>query len=319
MTHVYIASQTPNGAVLHLTLENDCLTVRDAYPAAGASYLALDGDRLYVLLREPFRAQSGVLVLRIRADGSLVQEGGVESTRGAIAAYILRHRKQTYVVNYISGTTIRMPDQMIVHLGRGTDPVRQDASHPHCIIPSPDGERLLIADLGTDSIYITDTRLRPVSTAKLPDGVGPRHLLFSPDGQYCFCVCEMGSLLCALRYHGDALTMVDMCSTLPPGFSGESQASALRLWGDTVFASNRGHDSIVRFAWTGEKLRPMEWTHTGGRSPRDFHFVGGSLICGNDGSATVTVFDCKNGAPIWRSTLEGVEHPWSIVGYSENA
>ena len=72
--------------------------------------------------------------------------------------------------------------------------VEGKVSHPHMIAPGPSGKKVYLTDLGLDRIVIYN--LDPVSgkllqiqngIAKLADGAGPRHFVFSADGYKDVC------------------------------------------------------------------------------------------------------------------------------------
>ena len=79
----------------------------------------------------------------------------------------------------------------------GPNPSRQTTAHAHCVVPSPDGRLVYVADLGIDRIVVyalgADGSLtpQPGSDFAVPPGLGPRHLVFNPDGRSLFMVSEL--------------------------------------------------------------------------------------------------------------------------------
>jgi 6-phosphogluconolactonase len=82
---------------------------------------------------------------------------------------------------------------------------------------------------------------------------------------------------------------------LPKNFDGESTAAAIRMRDGKVYISNRGHNSVSEVEFENEKLSLIKTIDCGGSSPRDFDFVDKFMICTNENSDNVTVFDCENG------------------------
>lgn len=311
----YIASQDVGGGVLLCRLAQDGqIGLLETYPLDRPAFLAKDGDRLFALLREPFLFQSGVAEYAVLPDGTLKQEGDIQPVFGTIAAHILRYRGRTYIANYCSSGVSRLPDMVMPFPGRSVDPERQTCSHPHCLTPSPEGVHICICDLGTDCIYVCDLNLKEVFRVKAPAGAGPRHLVFSPDGRFGYCVNEMGSSVSVYAYEYGRLTLLNTVSTLPEDFDGISSGSAIRISpdGKKLYVSNRGHDSVTEFAVEGEKLMPRRWIPCHGQSPREMHILGKFLLCGNEVSHNVTVFDLEGDISQPVCTFP-VTRPWCIV------
>ena len=311
----YIASQDAQGGILFCRLtETGQIELLKKYPVDRPAFLAAGDNKLFALLREPFLFQSGAVEFDILPDGSLEQSGEIQPVFGTVAAYILRHRGMTYTVNYCSSSSSRLPDILMPHPGRSIDPDRQTCSHPHCIVPSPDGDHLCICDLGTDCIYVCDLDLKEVSRVSAPAGAGPRHMVFSPDGRYGYCVNEMGSSVSVYAYEYGRLTLVNTVSTLPEDFDGASTGSAIRISpdGNKLYVSNRGHDSVAEFDVQGPELTLCRFIFTHGQSPREMNVFGNYLLCGNEFSHTVTVFDLTGDGSEPVCTFP-VTRPWCIL------
>jgi 6-phosphogluconolactonase len=101
-----------------------------------------------------------------------------------------------------------------------------------------------VTDLGVDKIFIYHKDLTLASTVNIPSGHGPRHLAFHEDGTHIFCANELESTISLLNYKNGVMELVDTVSVLPEDFNGQSTVAAIRCVGNTVYVSNRGHDSI---------------------------------------------------------------------------
>lgn len=316
MNHVlYIASQDADGGILRCRLTDaGQIELMDKYPVDRPAFLCTDGKKLYALLREPFLFQSGVAEFDILSDGSLQQVGDIQPAFGTISAHILRHRGRTYLANYCSSNSSRLPDRVVPHPGRSVDDNRQTCSHPHCITPTPDGDYLCICDLGTDCIYVCDLDLNEVSRVTVTPGSGPRHLIFSADGRYAYCSNEIGSSVSVFAWEYGRLTLLKEVSTLPEDFDGVSTASAIRLSADgkTLYVSNRGHDSVTVFHVDGPEIQLSHFIMSHGQSPREMTLAGRFLLCGNEGDHTITVFDLE-GDTSKPTCIFPVIRPWCIL------
>jgi 6-phosphogluconolactonase len=223
------------------------------------------------------------------------------------------------VANYRSGSVsvfLREPDgrlgalvDHVQHAGSSVHPIRQTGPHAHQILFDAVTGNLLVPDLGLDAVltYAIDesgalTEL-PESRITTAPGAGPRHLAFHPDGVHLFLLTELDSTLVVLRRDGATFRQVQVASTLPEGFDGHNQTSAIRVSksGRFVLTSNRGFDSIAVFAFDASNssvdLKLVEPTL--GSEPRDFVQSpdGSHIIVGNQDSDTIVTFEFDENGP----------------------
>jgi 6-phosphogluconolactonase len=92
------------------------------------------------------------------------------------------------------------------------------------------------------------------------------------------------------------MTSLQTTSTLPAGCPGPNTCAKVAVHpnGRFVFGSNRGHDSLARYAvdaLTGH-LTPLGHTPAGGQTPRHFSVDPGGrwLLVGNQNSGSVFLF-----------------------------
>src|SRR5690606_31024572 len=76
--------------------------------------------------------------------------------------------------------TASIPQQVFTHHGTGPRAERQEGPHAHFSGVAPGGTHLLVADLGSDTLWChgigADGLLEPAGVAAhLPPGAGPRH------------------------------------------------------------------------------------------------------------------------------------------------
>ncbi|MEF2966312.1 lactonase family protein [Paenibacillus sp. M1] len=187
---------------------------------------------------------------------------------------------------------------LVQHVGQGFRQDRQEAAHAHSIVPDMDGSRVYVSDLGLDQIMsyrVEDGKLTTLGEVKLPPGAGPRHFVFHPDGAHAYGINELNNTVTVYAYNPvqGNLEIVQQAATLPADFAGENYPADLHLSADGryLYGSNRGHNSIVRFAvgqGTG-MLRDPEWTGTGGNWPRNFAVLEDYVIVANQYSDNVVV------------------------------
>lgn len=262
-----------------------------------------------------------------------------QASGGAHPAYLSVHGsgRNLLVANYGGGTVAVLPvredgrlepaSDIARHRGSGPSRERQDAPHPHAILPDPSGRLAYAADLGIDRVlaYELDPaagKLAPRDdlAATLAPGSGPRHLAFHPGGRFAYVVNELDSTVTVLAIARDgALEPTQTVSVLPGGWEGENLSAGLHVHpsGRFVYASNRGHDSIAVLT-TGEdggQLELVAHEPARGQIPRGFALdqTGRFLVVANQTSGTVTAFrvDAATGRLEW--TGQQVEVPSPVL------
>lgn len=253
--------------------------------------------------------------------------------------------KVAFVANYNSGSVASFPiagdgklgeaatiDQ---HKGKGANPQRQEGPHAHCFDVDPGNHFALSNDLGLDKIFVyrfdpRTAKLTPNTppTASLAGGSGPRHLAFSPDGRFVYCINEIASTLTTFHYNAEegSLKEVQTVSTLPKDFKGNSTTAEVIVHpsGKFLYGSNRGADSIAIFKIdqaTGE-LTPAGHESTQGKTPRGFNVdpSGSFLIAANQGSDSIYSFkiDQDSGALKPTGAMVKVGMPVHVLFMVEN-
>ena len=279
-TDVYLCSAVSDGAILHYALSDAGeLTLRDSLPLPTPNYLVFEGDTAYATLSRPFSdaKESGVIRLSVAPDGSLSPAGEITPTGGEGACHLAVSDGDLYVANYGSGSVTKIGGKTVVHEGNGPDPIRQEAPHCHGAFFSPDKRYLLVCDLGLDTVFVYDRELNEISRAKVPDGAGCRHLVFSRDGRYVYVENEMGCSVSVFAWSDGRLTYraTYPTRTYAP-HDGPDKGSAIKLSenGRRLYITNRGENEVVVLSCRGEKLRVIGRAPTGGDEPRDFALLG---------------------------------------------
>ena len=309
MTHkplfnLYIASCTKDGGIWQYQRELSSWERVSFTPMDRPMYMAISNRKMYVLLRAPFDTpESGIISYDIAADGSLQNPSPIQSTAGEVACHLFADGNVVYAVNYISGSVIRMPDKLVVHTGSSMHITRQTSPHTHYVGLTPDEKYLAVTDLGTDQIYLYDKDLSLQSVVTLPAGHGPRHLAFHEDGHHVFCVNELESTVSLLLYENGGMEVLDTVQTLPDGYTGENTSAAIRCIGNTVYTSNRGHDSISVLDFTDGRLVLRKTIPTYGKSPRDFYVIENQIIATNEADNTVSIISSVNGSLLEQFSL----------------
>jgi len=222
--------------------------------------------------------------------------------------------------NYTSGSVAMFPihadgrlgpaTEVIQHSGLSIHPERQTGPHAHCILPDPKNRFAIAVDLGLDKLLVYEMdlergKLNKYAEVKVKAGAGPRHLIFHPSGQYAYLINELNSTLIGYRYHSEAGSFEELQTVpaLPADFIGENLCADLHISpdGKHLYASNRGHDSLVCFFidQITAQLTYRRHTATGGREPRNFAIdpTGTFLLVANQKTDNIITFelDATNG------------------------
>jgi 6-phosphogluconolactonase len=237
--------------------------------------------------------------------------------------------RSAYVANYAGGTIASYQVLADGSLSQPVDRVdfhdhavfghpgpvkdRQDGPHPHSATLSPDNRFVIVNDLGDDAIatFPIDPKTaqlgKPHLFTTMPPGTGPRHIAFHPNQRWAYGIDELASRIDQYLYTDMHATpgieaqaifagAGHSVSTLDPGFHGLNTAAEVYVvpTGEFLYASNRGEDTLVVFAIdeTTGALTLRQRISCGGKMPRHFTLdhSGNWLICGNQDSASVTVF-----------------------------
>jgi 6-phosphogluconolactonase len=282
-TFVYVGSYTKNPpgggsdnpvglSVFRFDPANGALTPVQEVPSANPSFVALDPSRrfLYVVNEiddfEGQKAGSAEAYAINPATGEITLLNR-QSVRGPIPAHLAVDPTGHYLIvaNYVGGNFVVLPIESsgrlapvvdeIIDKGHGPNAQRQASPHPHGIAFDPAGAFLATADLGTDEIQIfqlANGSLLRVSKASTAPGAGPRHIVFHANGRVIFVINELNATVTSFAYDPDKGQIgreLQAISTEPPGYSGPKSTAEIAIHpsGKFLYASNRGHNSIVGY------------------------------------------------------------------------
>ena len=167
-----------------------------------------------------------------------------------------------------------------------------------------DNKFLYVTDLGTDKIMIYRIKKNGLpEPAEMPwikvtPGAGPRHLAFSPSGKFVYLTEELSSKISVFKRNKKtgALELIQHVSSLPGDFNGINALADIHVHpsGKFLYASNRGHNSIVIFAVDKKgMLQYIGHQSTKGEKPRNFMIdhSGDYLLVANRESDNVVLFE----------------------------
>lgn len=135
-----------------------------------------------------------------------------------------------------------------------------------------------------------------LSLATAP-GAGPRHMAFSPNEKHAYVINELDNTVLAASHQAGTgkLTPLGSVPTLPADFTAQNTTAEIKVYpnGKWVYASNRGHDSIVVYQRdpASGALKFLQHAPCGGKAPRHFKIdpSGKWLLCAHLDSNTISV------------------------------
>lgn len=306
-------------------LENLTLVAEVGNP----TYLDTNTDKtiIYSVINE--NDQGGLVTLVKNADNQFERKATVLA-EGAAPCYVALDEKNqlVYTANYHNGEVsvyktdtdgnLELTDT-VAHEGKSVHE-NQDAPHAHYSQLTPDEKYMVACDLGTDKVYTYEVsdegKLKEVATFEAALGTGPRHLEFHPNFDIAYLFGELSSEILVLKYDTETgqFEMDQTISTIPNEHTEFNSGAAIRVSsdGNFVYASNRGHNSIVIFR-TDEfgHLTLVDYADTEGETPRDFNLDPSETfaIVGHQDSDNLTLFERDTDTGMLHLLQKDVEGP----------
>jgi 6-phosphogluconolactonase len=341
---VYIASQDPQQMGIAVA-EFDSATGKLSAPKHIAETrdpahftLSADGAHLYMCNTG---TPGGVSAFAVdKTSGALRLLNYVES-KGRGPSYVSLDESGRYVLdaNYGGGYvevlslakdgSLDRQTAFVQHTGSSIH-ARQNKPYAHWIGTDPSNKFALVADLGTDriAVYKFDARTGTLApndppAVKVSGGMGPRHLVFHPNGKWVYGTAELANEVMAFNWDdkNGALTQFQSVKMLAEGFEQPSTAAeiAVHANGKFLYASNRGEDTLVAYAIdprSGE-LSLRQRTPSRGRVPRYFSLDPSNqwLLVSNQEGGNLAVFrvDATTGELTAAGDPVSLNRPMAVV------
>ncbi|MDO4903055.1 MAG: lactonase family protein [Limosilactobacillus sp.] len=278
-----------------VTLDTDAeklVNVRLAVKMQKPSYLQVDSQgRVYTIKKRDDTGEKAVALYQLGETAKDAKLLCMLTHVGSSQCYLGLDEKRNLLfgANYHDGiaTVFELggeigidPASFVEHHGQTGPRPEQDGSHVHYVDSTPDG-RVAVCDLGEDIVSIYDlseyNQLSLVSEYHFPYGAGPRHLVFSKDGQFVYVICELSSELTVLKYneHTAELTHVQTVKTIPDTWTEHNGAAAIRMTSDGrfIYTTNRGENTLAVWAVQDDgTVKHVQSISSEGDFPRDFNF-----------------------------------------------
>jgi 6-phosphogluconolactonase len=214
-----------------------------------------------------------------------------EKTGGAGPCFVAMNDDNYIVVaNYGGGsvgllkaeTSGELSDLLYVqqHVGKGTTD-RQTSQHAHSAWFHPNKDEIISLDLGTNELWFSTIEkdkktLVPTKQFKLnmAEGAGPRHLTFHPKENWIYVLNELNNTVSLVKEKEDMYYVDSSISMIPEDFTDFTKGADNHITNDGKFlyASNRGHESIVIYKVNSENgaLTLVGFDSVLGKHPRNF-------------------------------------------------
>ncbi len=255
------------------------------------SFLAYSADRKFLVAVNEINKNGAGTVESYQIQDDSLQFISRSSSGGAHPCFVAVNKAGfVLTANYTGGnvgllrlnTNGKLSDLLYLeqHTGKGTTD-RQKEPHAHSAWFEPTGNGVVAVDLGTNELWLSqlDTLKQKLTASKpnklkMSDGDGPRHLAFHPKGGWMYVINELNCTVTLMRKTKSGYLKSFTFSTLPQNFTLPNTCADIHISADGKFlyASNRGHNSIVIFSVDPDNgtLRLLANESTLGKGPRNF-------------------------------------------------
>lgn len=298
-----------SGGLQTLGLDGDLIVSGQTLDVVSPTYLAQHGDLVFAVsesspgMVHSFRLDRGTFPMALTRI-STAQVG----RDGACHLAVTGDGRFLLTACYGSGSATLhrvLPDGRVTDAvdifdftGSGPDAERQESAHAHQVVP--DGDEVLVPDLGSDRVHRLlirpDGVLELLGGIVLPPGFGPRHLVL--DGDRIFVAGELSAQLWVGRRTAGAYATIGV---LPVSAHPGQYPAAIRLASRRLLISNRGVDTITEFDVAGPLPIPVREFHVGAW-PRDFVLDGPDIWVGYQRGGAVACHAMEGSAPMARLT-----------------
>ena len=241
-------------------------TLASKAEAENASYMAISPNQRFVYTVNEHKGKPGEISAYAfdKTKGTLKLLN--KQTTGEAPCYITIDSTGKFIIvaEYNGGVSVHKTNadgsltpaiQTLKHDGYGIVYDRQEKSHPHSAVFSTDQKNVFVADLGNDRLYqytFNKNAASPLAPAEtpyyiLPDGSGPRHLTFHPDGKKAYLLNELTGTIVSYTYNGSTLTEDQTLVSADAGGRYEQGSADIHVSPNAkfLFTSNRGASNNI--------------------------------------------------------------------------
>ena len=341
-TYLFVGTYTdgkPDKGIYIYTFNSDngvLKPVSNAENIINPSFITLsaDGRFLYSCIDTKMPTTGSIAAFEFDSTNGKLNFLNKESSGGANPVNITVHSNDSYIIigNYTdasvtvlsrnSNGTVNPYTQTIPFTDSSINKDRQDKSHIHCTVFSPDFQYLYLPDLGADKIRVfkfETERVRPLIeqdnlTVHTIPGSGPRHLVFQPNKRWAYCTEEMSGMISAYSYQQGKLSAIQRIFSYSKQIKGDYSTADIHTSpdGKFLYASNRGENTISIFSiHSNGKLKLIGHHSTMGATPRNFTIdpTGNYLLVANQTTNNIVVLKRDSITGLLESTGNEIKVP----------
>ncbi|MFZ9660837.1 MAG: Atu1372/SO_1960 family protein [Chitinophagaceae bacterium] len=176
-----------------------------------ASFICFSPDKKFMYAVHEEGSASALLSAYKKNSTGKYEILNTETVKGSAACHVNYNPQNAtvYVANYMGGSIsvfktfngkLLPISQYIEYPGKGANTSRQEKSHAHNVMLSPDFHYLYVSDLGTDhvhrhKIYADGLVDENYVNIQIDPGNGPRHLIFNDDGTKAYLINELKGII----------------------------------------------------------------------------------------------------------------------------
>ncbi len=300
---------TKNGKLSKVT------SVRDVH---NPSYLTLSPDGKYIFACTESKTKNGgsVSSFEFNPKNNSLTFINSQKSGGENPVYLTVHQNKKWLINGnytessvsvypIAENGVISPFVQNIHFTEGSiNPTRQEKSHVHSTVFSPDFKYLFLPDLGSDKIRSFEFKGNESEPLKIAEqsytqttlGAGPRHFTFHPNGNFAYSIEELSGTVNAYKYSNGKLNSIQRVNTHSEKYKDGFESSDVHISpdGNFLYASNRGKENNIAIFSISEDgtLKSIGYKSTFGKHPRVFAIdeTGRFLIATNVNTGNVVVF-----------------------------
>lgn len=310
---VYLGTYTEGGSkgiyLCELSMKDGSLSpVELVAETESPSFLAIHPDKKHLYAVN--EGQATVSAFSIDAATGKLTKLNSQPSQGGAPCHLTVDRSGRHVLaaNYSGGSCLSLPIVAGGKLGAATSFQKHVAprTNGHAIHVDQANRFAFCCDLGQDKVIIyrfdaDKGTLTPHGAFSTPQGAGPRHFAWHPDGKTAYINGETDLTLIACSYDADKgeLTQTQVLSTLPADVEkkgGSTAETVVHPSGKFVYVSNRDpYNSIAIFSLDPKtrELKAAGHQAAGVKTPRNFAIepTGRYMLVANQSGGNVLVFE----------------------------
>lgn len=329
---IYVYRFNPN--------KNESTLVSVAKGVQNPSYLAVSKDQKYVYAVNENQGENGGEISAFALDKTKgeLKFLNKQQTGGDNPCYVTVDStgKNVIVANYSGGNiavlktnadgSLQPAIQVISHDGYGVNVERQEMPHPHSVVLSPDEKFLFVANLGNDRLYryafnandaATPLTAQEPAYYEVPDGSGPRHFTFHPNGKFAYLLNELSGNIIVYEFNNGSLKEIQTIVSDNTNSKADKGSADIHVSPDGrfLYTSNRATANDIAMYKVSSDGKLAENGHQPvGMHPRNFMIdpTGRFLLVANRDSNNIQVFIINKNFGILQDSNTKIDVPQPV-------